>query len=487
LLADLEVGELIAEGGEGRVYQLPLQPHLLFKSYRRPVAPWAVEDLVSWPGRALDAQAAARVGASAAWPLSTVLDSDCSVTGLLVPRAPKRFSLRHRDGATRLASLSYLTTDPAHRAAAYGVRLPEPGAVERFGLVYALARLLDAFENGQPCAAHGDLSTKNVLWSLQRGPEVFVIDCDNSERFDATGATLGDPGRRRAMTPNWEDPAVAKGDNPTVASDRYSLALIFLRVVGAANYPIQARQRSGEPVSVEFPIPPAVISSRLLGPGATLWELCGRGLSLTHPADRPPASAWVGVLEAVLDSIGAAETMRSVWANQGGGQPSPVPSLSESKGSDVRIHPVAAPPRRGARGGRGLPVRSWVRGNSVGAVAATVRTPSGGIVRPAPAVTPSWMAGPVGSPSGLGAAASPGAAGPAIPAPAPVMRDVIATVRGAVAWWLHTHRRTFRTLISAGARRQRARALAFCAAVDAAIAVGLLFVAAMAVSPLLGI
>ena len=31
--------------------------------------------------------------------------------------------------------------------------------------------------------SHGDLSTKNVLWSLQRGPEVFVIDCDNCERF----------------------------------------------------------------------------------------------------------------------------------------------------------------------------------------------------------------------------------------------------------------------------------------------------------------
>jgi hypothetical protein len=67
------------------------------------------------------------------------------------------------------------------------------------------------------------------------------------------------------------------------------------------------------------------------------------------------------------------------------------------------------------------------------------------------------------------------------------MRDAVTAVRGAVRWWLHTHRRTFRTVISAGARRQRARALAFCAAVDAAVAVGFVFVAAMVVSPLLGI
>ena len=230
-----------------------------------------------------------------------------------------------------------------------GSTFPVPCPVERFGLVYALARCWRRSTRATPRVGHGDLSTKNVLWSLQRGPEVFVIDCDNCERFDASGAPLGDPGRRRAMTPNWDDPAVPKGGNPTVESDRYSLALIFLRVVGAANYPIQARQRSGDPITVEFPIPYGMLSVAPLRPGARLWELCARGLSLTHPEDRPPPSAWVGALEAVLDSTGGASTVREVWANQGGGRPSNPVLLPRRTSVDVDVQPVAATPRSAVR------------------------------------------------------------------------------------------------------------------------------------------
>ena len=292
-LADLRIGDLLAEGGEGKVYQLPLQPHLVFKAYRRPVAASVLDNLVSWPVTSLPPDSCGRLWASAAWPVSTVFDEQSSVAGLLLPRAPKRFSVRHRDGATRLASLSYLTADPAHRAAAYGISLPAPAAVERFGLVYALARWLEVLDSGSPPVGHGDLSTKNVLWSMQRGPEVFVIDCDNCERFDSSGAPIGDPDRRRAMTPNWDDPAVPKGRNPTVESDRYSLALIFLRVVGAANYPMQARQRSGDPITVEFPIPLGMLSAGPLRPGGHLWELCATGAE-PHPPGGSPAGVRLG-------------------------------------------------------------------------------------------------------------------------------------------------------------------------------------------------
>ena len=250
-LEDLRIGELLAEGGEGRVFELPLQPHLVVKQYRRPTAQDILDAIVSWPDRITDPALAQRVRAATAWPAASVLDapahdgSEAVGAGVLLPRAPRRFALRHRDGTTRLATLSYLTADPAHRAVAYGLSLPDPVSPVRVGLVYALARVLEAFDTGSSVVGHGDLSTKNVLWSLQRGPEVFVIDCDNCEHFGPDGGPLTPAGRRRAMTPNWDDPAVAAGHNPTLASDRYSLALIFLRVVGAANFPIQARQRKG--------------------------------------------------------------------------------------------------------------------------------------------------------------------------------------------------------------------------------------------------
>ena len=363
-LEDLRIGELLAEGGEGRVFELPLQPHLVIKRYRRPAARGFLDDLVAWPDHLTDPARAQRVRAGTAWPAATVVEAAANgldhpaAAGVLLPRAPRRFALRHRDGTTRLATLSYLTADPAHRAVAYGLSLPEPVSPERFGLVYALARVLDAFETANPLAGHGDLSTKNVLWSLQRGPEVFVLDCDNCERFDPDGRPLTTTGRRRAMTPNWDDPAVAGGGNPTLASDRYSLALIFLRVVGAANFPIQARQRQGGPITVDFAVPPGHHREALLGPGAELWDLCERGLSVSDPDRRPPPSAWLAPLEAVLDGLGAAALMRSVWAAQGGGAPSPPVGL-EPVGwrRDITIRPVPALPRPTPHRDAGL--RPW--------------------------------------------------------------------------------------------------------------------------------
>ncbi|HET6964391.1 MAG TPA: hypothetical protein VFH58_06430, partial [Acidimicrobiales bacterium] len=225
-LEDLRVGDLLAEGGEGRVHQLPRQPHLVFKSYRQPADRGHLEDLVAWPDTLASPEAGSTVRAASAWPCSVVAGERDRAVGLLMPRAPRRFALRHRDGHSRLASLSYLTADPQHRAVAYGLTLPQAVGRERVGLVYALARLLAAFESGEPSVGHGDLSTKNVLWSLQRGPEVFVIDCDNSERFGPHGQPVDLSGRRRAMTPNWDDPSIPRGSNPTAATDRYSLGLV---------------------------------------------------------------------------------------------------------------------------------------------------------------------------------------------------------------------------------------------------------------------
>jgi hypothetical protein len=458
---DLRVGDLLAEGGEGRVFTLPLQPHLVLKSYLRPASRSFLEDLVTWPtairrsdlaGRA---DLAGRVCAAAAWPAAVAVDGAGSAAGLLMPRAPRRFALRHRDGTTRLASLSYLTADPAHRAMAYGLSLPPEVSPERLGLVYALARLLQAFELGPPSVGHGDLSTKNVLWSLQRGPEVFVIDCDNCERFGPQGEPLGGAGRRRAMTPNWDDPAVAGGTNPTLASDRYSLALIFLRVVGAANFPIQARQRQDGAITVDFAMSPGPVAKALSDPGALIWELCAGGLGVACPDARPPASAWVAALEGLLDAVGASEVMRSVWAVQGGGRSEPQPSYRRVAG-DVSIRPVLGPPRPSPRwtiiGADTPAMLPWHRPTAVG-------TQPGS---PVPVVA---------------------AVGPANP----LLPEVLAFLRRCVHWWIGLHRHTAHALMSAGRRVEGFQSLVLCAAVDLLVAIVGLFSVAMVVAPVMGI
>ena len=69
----------------------------------------------------------------------------------------------------------------------------------------------------------------------------------------------------------------------------------------------------------------------------------------------------------------------------------------------------------------------------------------------------------------------------------PLMPAAFVALRRSIAWWVQTHRRTIRTVVSPGGRRQRTRALAFCAALDGAVAIAVVFVAAMVVSPFLGI
>lgn len=436
---ELRIGDLLAEGGEGRVHQLPRQPHLVFKSYRRPADRSHLEDLVTWPGTLRSAEAARTVLASAAWPCSVVAGEQGRAVGLLMPRAPRRFTVRHRDGHSRLASLSYLTADPEHRALAYGLQLPHAVTPERVGLVYALARLLAAFESQDPSVGHGDLSTKNVLWSLQRGPEVFVLDCDNCDRFEADGRPVSAAGRRRAMTPNWDDPAVARGQNPGVTTDRYSLGLVFLRVVGAANFPIQARQRAAERVEIRFPVPAGRAAGGLLDRHAAVWDLCERSLSLTRAEDRPRPSAWLGPLEELLDSMGAPEIVGAVWSAQEGGQRSPVEPRSGERPGDVVVIPERAPrrertwtrvspsPRYGPAPGAGAPTGVGYRWAPVGPRAPRANPASAQPRVPVPPVPPGQQAPQ---------APRPGADPPA-PRLWPELR--IQLVRFG-RWWLSIHR-----------------------------------------------
>lgn len=485
-LEDLRVGPVLAEGGEGRVHLLPRQPHLLYKAYRHPARRDHLEFLADWPVT-LPPGSAARVRAAAAWPAAVVTGEEGRAVGLLVPRAPRRFSVRHRDGHSRLASLSYLTADPAHRAAAYGMELPGPAGPERIGLVYALARLIDAFRSGPAPIGHGDLSTKNVLWSLQRGPEVFVIDCDNAEIFRPEDGPDGAGQRRRAMTPNWDDPAVNKGSNPTLASDLYSLALVFLRVVGAANFPIQARQRAGGPVAVEFPVPTGPGSKALLDPGVPIWGLAARSLSVEDPQARPPASAWVAALEGLLRDMGAPAVIEAVQRCQGGGEPAGSVTLPARNPRDVTIKAVAAPQR---------PARSWSKVSPSprysGAVsgAGTPATPGpGGFV---------WSPVGPGTPAAWSrrapTASAPAGAGPGPAAPAPgvvsgvaVWPEVRSLLARAGRWWVRIHLAMLRALTTAGRRRAGMRSLVFCFVVDLALAVMVAIFATMILAPVLGV
>jgi hypothetical protein len=360
----------------------------------------------------------------------------------------------------RLATLSYLTADPEQRAAAYGLALPPPMAPERIALTYALARLLVALHDAAPPAGHGDLSARNVLWSLQDAPRVYLIDCDNSEVGAATlpGGEPGEP-RRRAMTPNWDDPTIPPGANPDLFSDRYSLALIFLRVAGAAHYPVQRRQRRREMVAIDFDVPEVARHLPSLRRGAPIWGLCAAGLSMKR-SGRPAAATWAAALEVVLDDLA-----RELGTDLG----QRVRSAQDGCAAEATADSRDSWDRR----------EGWDRGAPPAPPApAVLHSVSDVIVRPVAqsARTQAWRV-----------ASTKPAEGEEETELLTTNAQIRRQLRYSAVWWWIAHRRMFRLLVGRGTHLKGARRLVFLFLVDFALACAALFVLAMIVSPFLGI
>jgi hypothetical protein len=447
---ELSLGALLAEGGEGRVFEVAASRRelggagLVYKQLRRQRTVAELAPTVSFLQRleAADPGLAARARSSSAWPAALVVGDDPGVAvGVLMPRAPGAFWVRHREGELRLATLSYLASDPDRITVAYGTVVPAPGAAARVGIVYVLARLLEAWQAGGhgELAVHGDLSAKNVLWSLDPVPAAYVLDCDGATVVSAGEDASGAGGPPRATTPNWEDPALPSGSAPGAQADRYALGLAFLRVVGAAHFPLQARQRAGGKVSIDFEVPR---SWRRLPDIPGLWDVCERSLSVVEASRRPGPGEWAAVLEQLLSAMGASELAARARAAQGDRRPSlgerDIEVRSRERASDVEVRPVIR--HRVAPAWRLVDVS-------------------------APSPSPAGLAG-LGLSTGLG--------------PRQILR------RCGQAW-AGAHRLAWRLVCSRGRRRDGFRRLARVLAVDLAGACLVLFLVGMIVSPWIGL
>jgi hypothetical protein len=440
---------------------------MVFKQLRHPRPLSELGPLCDLPAviAARDEGASRRVLSSSAWPAAAVVqDHDAPVAlGALMPRAPAEFWLRHRDGPSRLATLSYLAGDPDRMAVAYGVTVPPPGVPERVALVYALARLLDAWQGGGgPLVVHGDLSAKNVLWSLRPAPAVYVLDCDGAVTEEGPRAAEGSlaadavpaadvapPRPPRATTPNWDDPALPPGRLPDRASDRYVLGLAFLRLVGAAHFPLQGRQRAHPQVNVDLELPR---TWRKFPDMPGLWDLCERSLSLVNATDRPAPAEWAAGLEDLLDVLGAAGMAARARAAQGDERT----ARSSRRGPEgIVSHPLAPPVTV-----PDVVVRPVLRHRAV---------TTWQLIRPGPALS---VPGREAGGSGLSGAA------------ALTPRQM---ARRTLAAWAAAHGLAVRLVRSPGRRVNGLRRLAGVLVLDVAAACVVLFLVGMVVSPWIGL
>jgi hypothetical protein len=145
-----------------------------------------------------------------------------------------------------------------------------PTAEERCVLARRYVLLLQALHRNDLVV--GDVSMKNLLWTLAGGPGVFAIDCDG---FRVAGHR---PAVRQAETSGWRDPDARPGV-ATVDSDRYKLALLVLRVL-LADHAVTPRSIADSPES----------RAEL---GTAITELSDLARS---PGERPTAGQWLDAL-----------------------------------------------------------------------------------------------------------------------------------------------------------------------------------------------
>ena len=173
--------------------------------------PALVEDSLSYAE-------AERLVSVAAWPCALVEDTARS-TGFVMPAIPEEFFIP----LTTVKGVSKITAEFQHLlnhssvVAARGIDIDD---AQRYSLLREVASGLAFLHKHGVCV--GDISPKNLLFSLTPDAAVYFIDCD-AMRVNGVSAL------RQVETPGWGVPA---GEEfATVYSDTYKLGLLALRLL----------------------------------------------------------------------------------------------------------------------------------------------------------------------------------------------------------------------------------------------------------------
>ncbi|MFI7675002.1 hypothetical protein [Actinophytocola sp. NPDC049390] len=257
-LADLVAADRIAEGGQGTVFRLSRPAGTLLKLYHREVTVLSGE-----LGRLIDLPARQSVATRTAWPSGRVFDRGRCV-GLLMPEAPARFTTTIA-GRRRLLELQYLLYPK--RAMWADLALPTEEERRRIAVGY-----LELFaELHRHDVMVGDVSMRNLLWTLRDGPGVFAIDCDG---FRLAGRP---PAVRPADTAGWVDPAGPR--EVTLDTDRYKVALLTLRLLFG-----------------DHRVTPEEVRAKPLPRTRLRPALSVLATRAAEPGQRPAAECWLGAL-----------------------------------------------------------------------------------------------------------------------------------------------------------------------------------------------
>lgn len=330
---DLGIGAPIGGGGQGKVYDAPAAPRqfgfaFVYKEYRPSVlADLDVGVLGAMPAyvAALPTSEGLELLSVAAWPCRLV-ESRGAVTGFVMQAIPDDFYLpAHKpqgQGTERdLGEFQHLLNRPG-LIARLGIPLTDRN---RYELLAEVARALDIFHRHN--IAVGDLSPKNLLFSLRPYAKVYFIDCD-AMRFKGRSVM------KQVETPEWEVRAANPGEDvATPKSDAYKLGLLALRLLSGS-------QSLRKPDQLPKGRPPEI------------RRLIARSLS-PRPEHRPRPAEWIQPLERVAKTASTkpppAPTPKPPAANPATGPPGvgtypPRPAAAVPSPPPARSPALPAPP-----------------------------------------------------------------------------------------------------------------------------------------------
>jgi len=218
----------IGQGGQGVVYKAPnvktiFSRRMVFKEYKKAaLASLNVDALKAMPEflENLPYRDGAHLIDIAAWPCRVVQDG-ARVIGFVMPSIPDDFftDITTARGNSRVvAEFQHLLNPPQVLAMRFGQKtLTER---QKYELLRRVASALSFLHERGVCV--GDMSPKNMLFSLNGSPSIYFIDCD---AMRVKGVSL----TQQLETPGW---AVPTGEErATVYSDRYKLGLLTLRLI----------------------------------------------------------------------------------------------------------------------------------------------------------------------------------------------------------------------------------------------------------------
>jgi hypothetical protein len=264
----------LSRGGVGSIHRTD-DPGFVYKKYFSPAkapSPAALDNLVQVGRDVLVVQGKGpgdTPESSVNWPVDVVPGPGSAVRGVLLPTIPPELFNEH--GTVR--TLDFLVMKRAN----------PPRAKARLALLLRMAEIL-AFVDSRGLV-HGDVNSRNLAWSLQPAPVMYLIDCDGMLPQDP-------PPRRGVGAPGWMDPRLLDKRIPAHdhRSDWYCLALAMYRGLLLTPGRLDARLPDGS-----WPAPSQV--STALAPAVA--DLIRRGLTDPLRAeDRPTPREWADALVA---------------------------------------------------------------------------------------------------------------------------------------------------------------------------------------------